>query len=323
MEEPQSTLSLAGPRDAVEPLAVLFDARYGEEGLPASLFEEGGEWRFTLTVPTLAGDEWLDRLTLLAEERGIAPGERGIAAEFEREDHGAVDWVAMTLAALAPVRAGRFVVHGSHDRDAPRAGEVAVEVDAGLAFGTGHHGTTAGCLDMLERVIREGHPVRRVLDVGTGSGVLAIAAARAMRVPVLASDIDPTSVRVARANVRANGATSVRCVVATGFHHRASMRHGRADLVMANILAGPLKRLAAPMRRHLAPGARVILSGLLPHQAAGVVATYRMQGLALEREHHRDGWTTLLMRLPARVTRPPESRSARARKRRRPKGTAL
>ena len=306
MEDAQSTLSLTGSRAVVEPFAALFDARFGDEGRPTSVFEVGADrgeaepsgdpWRFALTVPTMACDEWLDRLTLLADERGAA-------AEFEREDHDDVDWVSMTLQALAPVRAGRFLVHGSHDRAAVRAGDVGVEVDAGLAFGTGHHGTTAGCLDMLERVLRRGKP-RRVLDVGTGSAVLAIAAAKAARVPVLASDIDATAVRVARENARANGVGAngagglVRCVAAAGFHHPAFRAFGTADLALANILAGPLKRLAAPMRRHLAPGADVILSGLLPHQARGVAATYRLQGLALEREHRRDGWSTLLMRAP-------------------------
>lgn len=290
--ESQSTLSLTGPRADIEPFATLFDARFGDEGLPQSMFEtepEAGDaspWCFSLVVPTEASDEWIDRLTLLAQEKDIE-------ADVEREDHGEIDWVSMTLRELTPVRAGRFTVHGSHD--APPHG-VSVEVDAGLAFGTGHHGTTAGCLHLLERVVRRSSP-RRILDVGTGSAVLAIAAAKALHRPVLASDIDRTAVKVARENVRTNGMDAfVRCIHATGFEHPAFSRFGKADLVLANILAGPLKRLARPMRDHLAAGASVILSGLLPHQAASVIATYRAQDLALERVHLQDGWASLLLR---------------------------
>ena len=290
----QTALTLDGEREALTAFAAGFEARYGDEGLPASLFQadadlaEGSPWRFSVYVPAVDADEWLDRLVLMARERQLDD-------DVERTDFGETDWVAETLRALSPVRAGRFLVHGSHDRDVPRPGDIALEIDAGLAFGTGHHGTTAGCLLALERVLRRGRP-HRMMDVGTGSGVLAIATAKATRQRVLATDIDPVAVRVARENARLNGVGSlVRCATAAGFEAPAFDAFGRADLLLANILAGPLKRLAAPMRRHLAPGATVILSGLLPHQRAALVAHYRLQGLALQRADVLAGWLTLTM----------------------------
>ncbi|MEL7228749.1 MAG: 50S ribosomal protein L11 methyltransferase, partial [Pseudomonadota bacterium] len=219
---------------------------------------------------------------------------------IEREELEDQDWVSQTLTELAPVRAGRFLVHGSHDRDQAHTARIAVEVDAGQAFGTGHHGTTAGCLDMLERCMRQWQgpmgPPRRAMDIGTGSGVLAIALAKACPMPVLATDIDPIATHVARENCRLNGvASNVTCATATGFNNPAFARFGPADLIMANILARPLEALAPAMARNVTGGARVILSGLLPHQQARIVAAYRRQGMVLKHAHIRDGWLTLIM----------------------------
>ena len=297
----QTALTLRGPEADLHALAARFEALYGDEGLPVCVFQaepdraEGSPWCLSLYAPTHAADEWIDRLGVLAHERGLP-------SEIEEEAFGDTDWLALTLEELAPVRAGRFVVHGRHDREhVHRAGAITVEVEAGLAFGSGHHGTTAGCLELLDAVLSRMGPSRpcRVLDVGTGSAVLAIAAAKAARVPVLATDIDPVAVRVARENAASNGvAPWVRLATAPGFAHPAFRRFGAADIAMANILAGPLRRLARPMRAHLAPGAAVILSGLLPHQRAGVLAFYRLQDLVLERAIERNGWTSLLLRAP-------------------------
>lgn len=208
----------------------------------------------------------------------------------------AKDWVKASLEDLVPVPAGRFVVHGQHDRDRVAPNKLGIEIEAALAFGTGHHGTTRGCLLLLDHVLKAWRP-RRVLDLGTGTGVLAIAAARALHEKVLASDIDPPSVQVARENARLNLAGHlVQAVRATGFSAPQFAAAAPFDLVLANILANPLRQLAAPMARHLAPSALVILSGLLTHQAPGVIAAYRARGLVPVRHLRIEGWSSLLLR---------------------------
>ena len=207
----------------------------------------------------------------------------------------ATDWVAKSLAGLAPVRAGPFLVHGSHDRAKARANDIAIEIEAGLAFGTGHHGTTAGCLIAIDRVAKA-RPIVNALDVGTGSGVLAIGLAKRAHARVTASDIDPVAVKVARENVRLNGvARFVRTLVATGLNHAAIETRAPYDLIVANILAGPLVALAPAIRRHLAPGGTVILSGLLIEQRRRVAAAYRGQGLRSSDTIVRDEWATLVL----------------------------
>jgi ribosomal protein L11 methyltransferase len=208
----------------------------------------------------------------------------------------AKDWVKATLEDLIPVRAGRFIVHGQHDRARVPSNKLGIEIEAALAFGTGHHGTTRGCLLLLDHVLKA-HRLRRVLDLGTGTGVLAIAAAKALQENVLASDIDPLSVRVARENARLNETGHlVHAIRATGFSAPEFAQAGPFDLVLANILANPLRQLATPMARHLAPSALVILSGLLTPQAASVIAAYRARGLVPVRHLRIEGWSSLLLR---------------------------
>ncbi|MFG1461426.1 50S ribosomal protein L11 methyltransferase [Xanthobacter sp. DSM 24535] len=205
------------------------------------------------------------------------------------------DWVAASLEGLAPVKVGPFHVHGSHDRARVPVNGIGIEIEAALAFGTGHHGTTQGCLAAIVDAARVGRPTR-VLDVGTGTGVLAIAAARQFRVPVVASDLDEVAVRTARENARANLAGPyIRMVLAAGAGADAVRRPGPYDLILANILLPPLKRLARPLRPLLAPGGRVVLSGLLPSHANAALAAYRAQGLQLVRRRDIDGWTTLTL----------------------------
>ena len=208
----------------------------------------------------------------------------------------AKDWVKASLEDLVPVPAGRFIVHGQHDRERIAPNKLGIEIEAALAFGTGHHGTTRGCLLLLDHVLKAWRP-RRVLDLGTGTGVLAIAAAKALHEKVLASDIDPPSVQVARENARLNvSGHLVQAIRATGFSAPQFAEAAPFDLVLANILANPLRQLAAPMARHLAPSALVILSGLLTHQAPGVIAAYRARGLVPVRHLRIEGWSSLLLR---------------------------
>jgi ribosomal protein L11 methyltransferase len=208
----------------------------------------------------------------------------------------AKDWVKASLEDLVPVPAGRFVVHGQHDRERIAPNKLGIEIEAALAFGTGHHGTTRGCLLLLDHVLKAWRP-RRVVDLGTGTGVLAIAAAKALHTAVLASDIDPLSVKVAQENARLNvSGPLVESIRATGFSAPQFAQRRPFDLVLANILANPLRQLAGPMARHLAPSALVILSGLLTPQVTGVIAAYRARGLVPLRHVRIDGWSSLLLR---------------------------
>ena len=224
----------------------------------------------------------------------IAAGEAGVDLTIAREILPEIDWVTKSLEGLKPVRAGGFIVHGSHDRDAVQPGDIAIEIEAGLAFGTGHHGTTAGCLDMLAALVKEKKPAN-ALDLGTGSAVLAIAIARlAPTIPVLATDIDPVAVEVAADNVRLNGVDGqIATALAEGFDDPVFDRHGPFALIVANILAGPLMQLAPQMRRHMAPGAVLVLSGILDRQHDAVVAAYAAQGFRHVETLHREEWVTL------------------------------
>lgn len=230
---------------------------------------------------------------LVAAAAGDAAAE---AVHFGRVE--ASDWVAASLVWLRPVRVGRFVLHGSHDKSIVQAHELAIEIEAALAFGTGHHGSTRGCLAFIDRIAKRRRP-RAILDVGTGTGVLAIAAAKIFRVKVKAGDIDRVAVITAQANARRNGvAALVRPVQAYGIGHRALQDDVPYDLVIANILAAPLRRLAPALGRVLAPGGEIVLSGLLGRDVAGIVSAYRTQNIALVRRLDIDSWATLLMRRP-------------------------
>lgn len=209
------------------------------------------------------------------------------------EDLPDIDWVTHSLDGLQPVRAGRFLIHGSHDLDQVRPHDLAVEINAGQAFGTGHHGTTSGCLEMIERVMRR-RRFHAVLDLGTGSAVLAIAAAKLARRPVLATDIDPVAIKVARENVRKNMCASLITLrTARGFHADVFSRAGPFDLIIANILARPLMAMAPDISRNLARGGEVILSGILASQRRRVLAAFVTQGISHRRTLWREGWVTL------------------------------
>lgn len=217
-------------------------------------------------------------------------------APFTVEAVPDINWVAVSQAALPPVAAGRFVVHGSHDTARVPQGPNAILIDAGEAFGTAHHQTTAGCLMAIDRLTRM-RAYRRVLDLGCGSGVLAIAVARMLPgALILGSDMDAPSVEVARTNARLNGAASrIRFVEAAGLAHPALRSAAPYDLIIANILARPLIGLSPSLAQALEPGGTLVLSGLLTGQAREITAVYRAHGFRFERHDRVDGWSTLTL----------------------------
>ncbi len=256
-----------------------------------------GDW----IVEVYFGDE--PDQAMVRELVSLTAGD-AVAASVEFARIEARDWIASSLEGLAPVRAGRFLVHGSHDRDKVRTNDIGLEIEAALAFGTGHHGTTHGCLKMLDAILKVRRP-RRILDVGTGTGVLALAAAKALKMPVVAGDIDPISVEAARSNAILNHASPwLFPVVAKGTDHPTIRKGAPYDLIFANILAKPLRLLAPSIANVASADADIVLSGLLVRDVPGVLAAYKAQGLRLTRRIVLDGWATLLMKRGGAADRP-------------------
>jgi ribosomal protein L11 methyltransferase len=265
-------------------LALLLDEALGDDVAVAAFENDAKQWAIEITF-TEPPDQ--QAIRGLIEAGGSDPAALQFSQIAER------DWVAASLADLKPVRAGRFLVHGGHHRGRFPANLIGIEIEAALAFGTGHHGTTRGCLLALDALLKR-RSRARVLDVGSGTGVLAIAAAKVLHSAILTTDIDPVAVRVANANVRHNGvAAFIRNRVADG--RRSLPWRGSFDVILANILLGPLTRMAPQLARRLAPGGAIILSGLLPEQASAAVAAYRNQGLALVHRAVIEDWATLVM----------------------------
>ena len=216
-------------------------------------------------------------------------------------EHGVItalpdtDWVKKSLEGLAPVAAGRFFLHGSHDRHRRRAGGISLEIDAGTAFGTGHHGTTAGCLEALDDILKRSRP-RRILDLGCGTGVLAIAAAQALKSKALATDIDCEAVRVTMNNAALNGVKPLLCgQTAAGLHHPCIRNSAPYNLIFANILARPLATLAPGLCAILAPGGHLILSGLTFDQKRWIIACYQNRGLTMTKTIRKENWLAIVM----------------------------
>jgi len=275
-----------GPRAAAEAAAAAIDSDPLLEGATYSILEEDEDrdiWR-------------IDAFPTTQEEADGLAAKLGDYAELRTvvEKLADADWLAMALSGLPPVRAGRFFVFGAHDKGLAPTNTVNLRIEAGAAFGTGHHGTTVGCLSAYDALIKA-RRFEKVLDVGAGTGVLAIAAARTGSRLAVGTDIDAPSVRISNENARLNK-SSARFVHASGLGHRLVSKAAPYDLVFANILAPPLVALSQDIRKALKPGGFAILSGLLRTQERRVLAAYLSKGFRLHRRLHRDAWATLVLR---------------------------
>jgi ribosomal protein L11 methyltransferase len=334
---PSTVARLETSEQMAHRIADLITESFADEGVAVELWDAGGaRWRVALHFRSAPDNDAVRKLVATV-------GGRDVAAALSFARIAPADWVRESLSGLKPVVAGRFIVHGAHDRARIPVNRIGIEIEAALAFGTGHHGTTRGCLLALDRLCKSlsrpipapspckgegrggGRGTRRqrdktstrlasarrsapfggrtrILDLGTGSGVLAIAAARTLRQRVLATDIDPAAVNVARANARLNRAgTMIEVINADGVTAQSLRRRAPFVLVFANILLGPLQRIAAPLQKLTAPGARIVLSGLLPVQANAALAAH--SAFVLERRIDLDGWTTLMMARHSRRSR--------------------
>ncbi|OCX64651.1 ribosomal protein L11 methyltransferase [Thioclava sp. SK-1] len=279
-----TTLDDAATAEALEArVADLDPAPYG-----TGVFEiEDGSGRYELGAYFTQAPDAI-ALALLAMVHG--------APDFTISELPETDWVAHVRRELAPVDAGRFFVYGSHDADKLPADRIALKIDAAMAFGTGHHGTTLGCLKALDQLERDGLVAKNVVDIGCGTAVLAMAAAKLWPDAVLASDIDPVAVETAQANVRSNDLDGrVICLQAAGFDHDTLRSAAPFDLVFANILKAPLIALAPDMRQYCGESAYVILSGILHEQADDVIAAYKNNGFCLRMRNEHGDWTTLVL----------------------------
>ncbi len=280
---------------ANEPLADLFGPVIDGKGVVVSAFEcaPKGPWTVQAFWPHKPDRGLLEgMLALVAMAHGVE------APDLVLEQLPDLDWVRLNQESFPPVRIGRYLVYGSHVTTPVPAGTIGLLIDAASAFGTGEHATTHGCLKALDRIARR-RRFARILDMGTGTGILAIAAAKTWRVPVRACDIDRHSVKVAAENVAVNDvADRVYCFPSDGYSAPEVRQARPYDLVFANILAKPLARMAPDLAAALAPGGIAILSGLLAGQEKFVLAAHRTHGLAFRFRIARQGWHTLVLEKP-------------------------
>jgi ribosomal protein L11 methyltransferase len=287
---PTHALRIALPEKAARRVADLVVETFDPPEAASAAFENEatGLWEVEVYFAEEPNRDNIRELVRIA-----AGDEAAKAAEFDTLAEK--DWVKASLEGLTMVEAGRFLVHGGHDRGRVPLNRIGIEIEAALAFGTGHHGTTRGCLLALDAILKQRKP-RRVLDVGTGTGVLAIAAARALHAPVALGDIDPVSVEAAASNARLNKAAAyLKPVVARGVQHPALMSGKPYDLIFANILAKPLRLLAPSIAGVASHDAALILSGLLGRDVAGVLSAYAAQGFHLRHRGDLEGWATLVL----------------------------
>ncbi|GAB6968069.1 50S ribosomal protein L11 methyltransferase [Komagataeibacter kakiaceti JCM 25156] len=285
------TISVTVPPDAVEP----YESALSTVCATIGIFEVDDSqtlWRVEGVKDTGSGEDELRAALILAALTS------GVDAELERSHTESEGWLARTYESFPEQLAGRrFAIRGTHLERTGRPQRITITLDAGVAFGSGEHGSTRGCLRALEMVAYR--KPRRILDLGCGSGILAMAAAALLHRPVLATDIDPWSVRVTRRNAAMNGlATLVDCHLGNGWSTPAIRRHAPYDLIFANILARPLCAMAVDLAHNLLPGGTAILAGLLNTQVRMVLAAHRRHGLVLERHLREGDWATLILRKP-------------------------
>ncbi|MEE4011976.1 50S ribosomal protein L11 methyltransferase [Roseibium sp. FZY0029] len=272
-------------------ISEILERAFEDDGNPVTIYEATPDGRLWAAEILLFDMEPEEAAATVRDRVGAD----AFAAPLEAEELPDINWVEKSLEGLKPVKAGRFVVHGSHDRDKVPGGAIGIEIEAALAFGTGHHGTTAGCLEEIDRLLamREYHSI---LDLGTGTGVLAIAAALQSRQSVLATDIDPVATTTALENARLNGAGHlVKGFTANGIDDRRFRHYGPFDLVIANILARPLMKMAKSIGERMTPTATLVLSGLRVEDGPRILFAYGCQGFILDRRGEKDGWLTLTL----------------------------
>ena len=283
----QIRLHYKSPKREAEKQYELLDHAFEDDAFPLAITEideANGIYEVSLYVDEAEKNSVLPRF---AQVLGV--NENKIEIEILPD----IDWVSHSLEGLGPVRAGRFFVHGSHDRDKVKPGDLAIEIDAGQAFGTGHHGTTVGCLELIADVMEHEKP-QNALDLGTGSGILAIGIALIKPIRILATDIDPIAIKVAKENFALNGvAKTITAITATGLDDEEIKKRVPFDLIVANILANPLIELAPQMVPALKKGGSIVLSGILEEQHDRVVKAFESEGAKYIKTLHHEGWVAI------------------------------
>ncbi|GHB31530.1 ribosomal protein L11 methyltransferase [Pseudovibrio japonicus] len=284
---------IPAPEAEAKALAIIMEQCFEDDGFPIAVFEsslDGTVW----TAEVLVLESTVDEAVKLVEMRMSEHFEGGVMPDdSEVEVLPDINWVAKSLEGLKPVRADRVIVHGAHDRDAVNTSDIGIEIEAAQAFGTGHHGTTEGCLLELQRLLKR-NKYQRMLDLGTGTGVLGIALAKLSSAEVLATDIDPIAVEAAVDNARKNNVgPHFKAFTGAGVDDRRFSEFGPFDLVVANILAKPLMQMSAKLCRNLAEKSALVLSGLRIEHGPRIISAYGQQGLKLVHRREIDGWLTL------------------------------